>query len=94
MPLRCLVVLDIEKFTGYRIELPLYLDPCDFFLWGYIKGRIYRNPPDSLEDPESIIRSEINALNSNTVHRIMTEFQNWLHNTIVGNSRRFKNLLY
>ncbi|CAB4013011.1 Hypothetical predicted protein [Paramuricea clavata] len=26
------------------------LTPCDFFLWGYLKSRVYQTPPQNLED--------------------------------------------
>ena len=78
---QCLIVLNAEKFMGHVTEWPPYnpdLKPFDFFLWGYIKYKIYRNPPYSLEHLTSAIRSETDSLDSNTFQRLMTEFQNRL----------------
>ena len=38
------------------------MTPCNFFLWGYLKERIYRVPPVSLQDLEDNIVHEINHL--------------------------------
>ena len=84
-----LIILDAKKFTGHGIDWPPYsldLNLCDFFLWGYIKDRIFRNPRDSLENLKLAI--------INTLQRVMTEFRNRLYNTIMGNSRHFQHLLY
>ena len=38
------------------------LNPLDFFLWGYLKARVYRTPPASPQDLENRIRAEVRAL--------------------------------
>ena len=38
------------------------LTPCDFFLWGYIKDRVYRTLPTDLNDLEARIRQEFEIL--------------------------------
>ncbi|KAF2367907.1 hypothetical protein FHG87_001352, partial [Trinorchestia longiramus] len=35
------------------------LTPCDFFLWGYLKNKVYFSPPQDLEELQNRIRSEI-----------------------------------
>ena len=82
-----LIALDEKKITVHDIEWPEYildLNPWDIFLWSYIKDKIYRNPPDSLEDMKSAIRSEIDAFDSNALQRIMTQFWNRLYTIVVG----------
>ena len=60
------------------IEWPprsLDLSPCDFFLWGVLKGRVYRRKPRSIEELKNAITTKISAINSNhcqTVCRSVT----------------------
>ena len=35
------------------------LTPCDFFLWGYLKSRVYQTPPQNLEDLRNRITAEV-----------------------------------
>lgn len=38
---------------GHNIEWPARspdLTPCDYFLWGYVKQKVYVTPPDSIND--------------------------------------------
>lgn len=35
------------------------LTPCDFFLWGYVKGKVYVSPPTSIDDLKGRVRREI-----------------------------------
>ena len=49
---------------GYQVECPPWspdLTPCDFFLWGYLKSKVFVSPPDSVDDLR---------------HRIQNEFEN------------------
>ena len=38
------------------------LTPLDFFLWGYLKSKVYQTPPANLEELEQRIRHEIDTL--------------------------------
>ena len=41
------------------------LTPCDFFLWGYLKDRVYRTPPMNLQDLRDRIEQEVDLLRAN-----------------------------
>jgi hypothetical protein len=47
------------------------LSPPDFFLWGYLKNRVYRNSPTSLQDLKNKITSEIQDINVATLRAVM-----------------------
>ena len=38
------------------------LTPCDFFLWGYLKNKVYRTPPENLAILRRRIVEETNIL--------------------------------
>ena len=47
--------------------------PADFFLWGLLKGKVYKNTPHTIEQLEDAIRREIEAVNIDTLGKV---FQN------------------
>jgi len=36
--------------------------PADFFLWGLLKGKVYKNTPRTIEQLKDAIRQEIQAV--------------------------------
>ena len=47
--------------------------PADFFLWGLLKGKVYKNTPRTIEQPKDAIRQEIQAVTADTLGKL---FQN------------------
>ena len=50
---------------GHQLEWPLRspdLTPLDFFLWGYLKQKVYRTDPANLADLQNRITREVQAL--------------------------------
>ena len=47
--------------------------PADFFLWGPLKGKVYKNSPRTIEQIKDAIRQEIQAVNIDTLGKV---FQN------------------
>ena len=45
------------------------LTPCDFFLWGYLKSKVYTSPPATISDLIERIEREVEALKWN--HRLV-----------------------
>lgn len=38
------------------------LTPCDFFLWGYLKGKVFQTPPATIQELRQQITGEVNRL--------------------------------
>ena len=49
------------------------LTPADFFLWGLLKGKVYKNTPSPIEQLKDAIRQEIQVVNVDTLGKV---FQN------------------
>ena len=49
------------------------LTPADFFLWGLLKGKVYKNTPRTIEQLKDALRQEIQAVNVDTLGKV---FQN------------------
>ncbi|XP_050342348.1 uncharacterized protein LOC126768367 [Nymphalis io] len=47
------------------------LSPMDFFLWGYLKSKVFNNNPQSIEELKENIREEIQNISPNTCRAVM-----------------------
>ena len=45
------------------------LTPLDFFLWGYLKGRVYKNNPQTIDELKAAITLEIQGILQITLHK-------------------------
>lgn len=69
------------KFNG-GLDWPPYspdLNPCDFFLWGYLKDRVYKESPSNLDDLKATIQREIAAIDTSTLQNVIKGFETRLH---------------
>ena len=71
---------EIQSFSGDRvISNGLWppsspdLTPPDYFLWGYLKGRVYQNKPRPIDALKANIAEEIQAVTADVLART---FQN------------------
>ena len=79
------------------IEWPLYspdLNPCDFFLWGHLKERVYRESPDSLDALKDAIRRKIQAIPLEMVLRVVANFRERLQACIDEGGRQLKDHIF
>jgi len=47
------------------------LSPCDIFLWGYLKEKVFKHRPRSLEDLKERIQQEIDPIPPDLTWRVM-----------------------
>jgi len=53
------------------------MTPCDVFLWGYIKGRVYVPPlPADLDELTNRITAAVKYVTEDTLRRVWDEFSN------------------
>lgn len=67
-----------RKWIGRRgeIEWPPRspdLTPFDFFLWGYLKSKVYVNRPQNLEELQNRIRNEIDRITPQVISNVLEE---------------------
>ena len=61
-----------EKFID-KHKWPLRspdLNLCDFFLWGYLKQRVYYPRPNTLDDFKANITNEIKIIKTNMIKEL------------------------
>ena len=51
------------------------LSTCDFFLWGYLKSRVYTHKPCTLNDLKEAIRQEIRPIDRQLLARVRDDFK-------------------
>ena len=51
------------------------MTPCDFFLWGYVKERVYVPPlPADLDELRNRITAAVKSVTEDTLRRVWDEF--------------------
>lgn len=70
-----------SKFGG-GMDWPPYspdLNPCDFFLWGYLKDKVYRDNPRTMTELKDAITREINSIDQDTLRNVVNGFECRVH---------------
>jgi hypothetical protein len=65
---------------------------CDFFLWGYLKSKVYEKRPRTTEDLKENIRDEVAAISPIMLQRVMQNFQTRLRECVGNNGRHLKDI--
>jgi len=55
------------------------LTPADFFLWGLLKGKVYKNTALTIEQLKDAIRQEIQAVNVDTLGKVFQNLEKRIH---------------
>uniref|UniRef100_V5GPD3 Transposable element Tc3 transposase n=1 Tax=Anoplophora glabripennis TaxID=217634 RepID=V5GPD3_ANOGL len=69
------------------------LTPLDFFLWGYVKSKIYVNKPNSINDLKERIRQEVRAIPPEVIGNVQQEFTSRLAHCLAVNGQQFEHLI-
>ena len=74
-------VLLEKKFGDHVISKGLWparspdLTPPDFYLFGYLKQKVYKERPTTLDELEASIRSHITSISRETLHSVFTNME-------------------
>jgi len=66
----------------------------DFFLWGYLKSRVYQTRPQDLEDLKARIRQEIAAITPEMLIKVFKNFVQRLNNCVSHNGQHLKDVVF
>ena len=70
------------------------LNPCDFFLWGFLKSRVYVNRPRTLQDLKTNIQEEIANITPAMLARVMTNARNRFTQCVENGGRHLPDLIF
>lgn len=65
----------------------------DFFLWGYLKNKVYVNRPNDIESLKDRIRIEMRAITPEMIQNTLDEFQRRIYHCQAVNGLQFEHLL-
>jgi len=67
---------------------------CDFFLWGYLKAKVYEQSPVNLEALNEAIRQKVAAITPEMTPKIMDNYRQRLHQFINIQCRHLRGVLF
>ena len=82
-----------ERFIG-KLQWPPRspdLNICDFFLWGYLKARVYNPIPKTKEELKENIRREIKNIDKSILKSVFQNFKKRLDSVIRENDGHIEN---
>ena len=72
------------------------LSSLDFFLWGYLKEKVYVNNPQNVQELKENIRNEIGTLNQNPeiLQSVVNNFFERMRMCEAENGRHLKDVIF
>jgi len=70
------------------------LSICDFFLWGYLKEKVFKHRPHTLEELKDRIREEIGAIPVEMCQNAVENFRNRLHQCIAAGGHHLSDVIF
>ena len=70
------------------------LTPPDFYLWGYLKSKVYANKPKTLAQLKANIRREIAAISSETLTKVMENAEKRVHLAVKAKGAHLRDLIF
>lgn len=72
----------------------LDLSPCDFFLWGFLKSRVYLDKPRTVGELKNAIEREIRAIPRDMLRRVMINFSQRLEECVEKDGRHLTDVIF
>ena len=70
------------------------LSMCDFFLWGFIKSRVYEGKPRISEELKGAISKQIGMINQELLERAEANFREGLQMCICQNGHHLNDIIF
>ncbi|XP_048484480.1 uncharacterized protein LOC125490157 [Plutella xylostella] len=70
------------------------LSPADFFLWGYLKQRVYNHKPRALRELKEKIREEMAAIPKALCDRVLTNFHSRLQECLSRDGGHLNDIIF
>lgn len=86
-------VISLRGDIGWPPRSP-DLTPCDFFLWGYLKSKVYEQRPQNLRALKEAITQEVEAIPPEMTQRVMDNFRGRLNQCVDSEGSHLKDVLF
>lgn len=70
------------------------LTVCDYFLWGYLKSKVYINKPRNIQELKDSIRQEIATVGEEMLGRAMQNFEERLQECVQKEGRHLTDVMF
>ncbi|XP_025016781.1 uncharacterized protein LOC112538930 [Tetranychus urticae] len=87
--------LGYPKFCNGGMEWPPYspdLNPCDFFLWGFLKDGVYKDSPKTITDLEKAIKNRLSEVTETMLENVYDSFARRLEACANTNGDHFEHI--
>jgi hypothetical protein len=65
-----------------------------FFLWGYLKAKVYARRPGAIERLKEAIRQEVAAIPPAMTRKAMDNFHERLQHCVINNGRHLSDVIF
>ena len=86
---RTMNLISLRGDIGWPARSP-DLTPCDFFLWGYAKAKVYTRRPGTIEQLKEAIWQELTAM----TRKAMYNFRERLQQCVINNGRHLSDVTF
>jgi hypothetical protein len=88
-------VFDDEQILSQGLWPPRSpdLSICDFYLWGNLKGKVYKNNPRTADALKTEIRNIVHSINGDELQRVFRNFMRRCEACIREHGDHFQHLL-
>ena len=69
------------------------LTPLDFFLWGYLKEKVYVTPPRDLDDLKERVENTCRQLTPDVLRSVVENMGRRLHTCIAADGGHFEHVM-
>lgn len=90
------IALNRPNVFGPEIQWPPCspnLNPCDFFLWGFLRDRAMKNNADTIEKIQASITAAIAEIDEQMLERVIVSFYRRLVHCVNSEGGHFENVL-
>ena len=70
------------------------LSPCDFFLWGYLKRKVYVDKPWDIPQLQNAIERDIRAIPCRMCEQVMTNFSCRLNECVQNKGHHLNDIIF
>ena len=91
---RRLLMMDIQGGAKRTHVFEMGISACDFFLWGYLKSKVYVWKPCTVDDLKVSIREEIATVPQEMLVNVMQNFEERLRTCVRQEGRHFSDIIF
>ena len=70
------------------------LSICDFFLWGYLKSKVYARKPRNIDELKNKIKEEIASIPLEVIHRVVENIRNRLEECLKRDGHHLEDIIF